>query len=50
MKVKEIYIVNEIENISDDSTDVIITLDDGFKYVTAIRTPPNLSSLMKFLN
>ena len=39
MQVKEIYIVNEIENIYDDSiyddsTDVIVTLDDGFEYVT----------------
>ena len=45
MKVKEIYIVNEIENIYNDSTDVIITLDDGFKYGTVIRTPANLLSL-----
>jgi len=41
MKVKEIY---------NDSTDVIITLDDGFKYVTVIRTPSNLLSLMKAEN
>jgi len=50
MKVKEIYIVNEIENIYNDSTDVIITLDDGFKYGTVIRTPANLLSLMKAEN
>ncbi len=42
--------VNEIENIYDDSTDVIITLDNGFKYVTVIGISPNLFSLMKAEN
>ena len=50
MQVKEIYIVNEVENIYDDSTDVIVTLDDGFEYATVIRTPLNLLSLMKAEN
>jgi len=40
--------VNEIENIYDDSTDVIV--DDGFEYVTILRTPLNLAFLMKAEN
>ena len=46
MQIKEIYIVDEIENIFDDSIDVIVTLEDGFSYSVAVATPEYLLSRM----
>ena len=50
MKIKEIQLVTEIENIHEDGVDVIVTLDDGFSYVIEVVTPQHLLSLMKERN
>lgn len=50
MKIKEIQLVTEIENIHEDGVDVIVTLDDGFSYVIEVVTPQHLLSLMKDRN
>ena len=50
MKIKEIQLVTEIENIHEDGVDVIVTLDDGFSYVIEVVTPQNLLSLIKERN
>ena len=50
MKIKEIQLVTDIENIHDDGVDVIVTLDDDFSYVIEVVTPQHLLSLMKESN
>ena len=50
MKINEIQLVTEIENIHEDGVDVIVTLDDGFSYVIEVVTPQNLLSLIKERN
>ena len=50
MKIKEIQLVTEIENIHEDDVDVIVTLDDDFSYVIEVVTPQRLLSLMKERN
>ena len=50
MKIKEIQIVTEIENIYDEGADIIVTLDDNFSYVIEVVTPEYLLSLMKERN
>lgn len=50
MEIKKIQVVTEIENIYDDSVDVIVTLDDDFSYVIDVVTPQYLLSLMKEKN
>ncbi len=50
MKINEIQLVTEIENIHEDGIDVIVTLDYGFSYVIEVVTPQNLLSLIKERN
>ena len=50
MKIEEIQLVTEIENIHEDGVDVNVTLDNGFSYVIVIVTPQYLLSLMKDRN
>lgn len=50
MKINEIQLVTEIENIHEDGVDVIVTLDGGFSYVIAVVTSQNLLSLIKERN
>ena len=50
MEIKKIELVTEIENIYDDSVDVIVTLDDDSSYVIDVVTPQYLLSLMKEKN
>jgi hypothetical protein len=47
MKIKEIRIVTEIENIYNKGIEVIITLDDGFSYAINVVTPQYMIYLMK---
>ena len=37
----------EIENVDEDSADIIITLKDGQNYIIEVATPQYLLSLMK---
>ena len=36
MKIIEIQLVTDIENIHEDGVDVIVTLDNGFNYVIEV--------------
>lgn len=50
IKINEIIIGTEIENIYDDCADVYVRLNDDYTYARDITTPKHLLSLMKANN
>jgi hypothetical protein len=50
MKIKEIQLVTDIENIYADGIDVIVILDDDFSYVIEIVILQHLLSLMAIVH